>query len=169
MATFALCITVFRNFFKNNKNIFTVNFKNQIFMKKSILFFSFILFFTGSLNVNSQTFITTYSKTDNKSRVPENYMFRYDPSDSSIKYSNSSGTYAYGPVELSERRYEQGLYFEIYTPTVEKLLKSNLKKIYKLGYDSKGGKPVLVAEISYTSNSNYQIKLYYTEYYFELL
>lgn len=140
-------------------------------MTRTILFLTFILSFIGLENVHSQTFRTTYSSTVNQGKVAENYTFWYDSSDNTITYSNSSGTYAYGPVELSETRYEQGLYFEIYTPTTEKLLnsnKSNTKIIYRLGYDSKGGKPVLVTKISYTSKSNYQVKLYYTDYYFEL-
>jgi len=142
-------------------------------MKKAFLFFVLTL---GVNNSYSQDFIrTTYIRIDNSSLIKENYDILYEPESQIIgivdlNYENIK-VWKYGPVELKSTSYEQGLYIESYSPTIEKLLNTspNAKKyLFKFAYDKKGGKPVLVTEISYTSKSNYQVKLYYTDYYFEL-
>lgn len=70
---------------------------------------------------------------------------------------------------MSETKYEQGLYFEIYNPTLSDLIDNpGIKTIFRFGYDKPGGKPVLVAKITYFSKDKYYVRLYYTDYYFEL-
>lgn len=145
-------------------------------MKNPVFIFSVILLISGFNHSYSQEFFyITRVSTNNERSKEEKYQIVYIPEDKNIAIVDLNHEYVrvwkYGPVELSETHYEQGLYIETYEPTIQKLLNSNKnerKYIFKFAYDKKGGEPVLVTEISFTSKSNYQIKLYYTDYYYEL-
>ncbi|SMC33662.1 hypothetical protein [Moheibacter sediminis] len=151
-----------------NKNLYT--------MKKKMIYF-LILLICGLINSYSQeTFHITHISIDNGTLVKEKYSLGYDLDFSSIGILdfNQGGVkiYEYGPVELTNTTYEQGLYIEEYAPTKEKLLntpKDEKLHLFKFAYDKKGGKPVMIVEASGLSKSkNFQRKYYYTDYYFEL-
>lgn len=141
--------------------------KKKLSNKIAILLSLFFWFFFNSY---SQTYITTTSKESNYDyHNSENCIFKYNASNNTITFSDNVSTYTYGPVELSKTLHHQGLYFEIYNPTVESLFKnkSSVKRIHKFGYDKKGGNLVVIEVTSFKSESISQTKAYYTDYYFE--
>lgn len=141
------------------------------------ILYSLVLFIVcANYSYSQETFRITHISTDDGTFVKKKYSLGYDSEMNSIGILdfNHEGVrvYEYGPVELSNISNEQGLYIEEYSPTKEKLLNTPADEklhLFKFAYAKKGGKPVMVVEVSGLSRSkNFQRKYYYTDYYFEL-
>ena len=97
-------------------------------MKKTQnLFYTFLLLLFSNYSYSQEAFHITSISIDNGSIVKEKYNLSYDSEMNSIvilDFNNENGVefYEYGPVELSNATYEQGLYIEEYNPTMKKLL-----------------------------------------------
>lgn len=129
------------------------------------------IFLIGSINAqDSKPFLIVKSKLEDYK--PINYSTLISYLDGEVLFfstDENNGTIknSIGYFKNSRKYYEQGLYIVEYIPT-KFLDKNDTKYIYKFAYDSDGGKPVLVTEISYKSKDKYQVQIYYTDYYFEL-
>ena len=123
----------------------------------------------GIINLYSQTFNITHSQIkvmSNGKNIPKIKLLNHAKylsinQSENVEIYSDSGVRKYGPVRLYSENYEQGLYIENYV-----LLEPDYNQdiqMYKFTYDSKGGKPVSVVEIS--TKSSIVAKFYYTEYF----
>ena len=139
-------------------------------MKKKMYLIALCMF--GIMNLYSQTFNITHSQIKvmsngekhSQDKIAESCQIFFNKSSENVEIYSDSGVRKYGPVRLYSENYEQGLYIENYV-----LLEPDYNQdiqMYKFTYDSKGGKPVSVVEIS--TKSSIVAKFYYTEYFFEL-
>ncbi len=135
-------------------------------MKQRFLVIIAILCFTTLNAQSSKLFIITKSKIQGKEMFSYKLGISYIDRTKTIIYIVGDKIYSSDKVKKARSYYEQGLYIEEYIPI--DLLSNKTKYIYRLAYDSKGGTPVLVTEISFRTKRNYQIQFYYTDYFFEL-